>query len=140
MFKMANLKQVNNEKISINLIELTQNNYKNSKKISHETFKTLSFNIFSNNCDFSFNLNCKLEKLLEIPINETIDFKNYISESVFNIKGLNYIEPEINIKITRYLQNKFIINLTFYTNRNENDYFGLIEFSFNLDDYLNSNK
>lgn len=138
MFKIANLKQVNNEKVIINLIELTQNNYKNNKKILHETFKTLSFDIFSDNCDFSFNLNCKLEKLLEIPINETIDFQNYILESVFNIKGLNYIEPEINIKITRYLKNKFIIFLTFYTNHNENDYVGLIEFTFNLDDYLNN--
>ena len=54
------------------------------------------------------------------------------------MKGLNYIEPEINIKITRYLKNKFIIFLTFYTNYNENDYFGLIEFTFNLDDYLNN--
>ena len=138
MFKIANLKQVNNEKVIINLIELTQNNYKNNKKILHETFKTLSFDIFSDNCDFSFNLNCKLEKLLEIPINETIDFQNYILESVFNIKGLNYIELEINIKITRYLKNKFIIFLTFYTNHNENDYVGLIEFTFNLDDYLNN--
>lgn len=135
MFKIANLKQVSDEKVSINLIKL-KNNYKNNKKISCETFKTLSFDIFSDNCNFSFTLNCKLEKLLEIPINETIDFKNYILESTFNIKGIYYIDQEINIKITRYLKNKFIIFLTFYTDYNENDYFGLIELTFNLDDYL----
>ena len=48
-------------------------------------------------------------------------------------------EKLIDIKITRYLKNKFIIFLTFFTDYSydENDYSGMAEFTFNLDDYLN---
>lgn len=90
---------------------------------------------------FAFDLNCQLEKLLEIPMSETIDFKNYIflGKTWLSAKGLNGIEPETNIKITRYLKNRFLIFITFYTdyyNNDDNDYSGMIEFTFNLDDYL----
>lgn len=90
---------------------------------------------------FTFDLNCQLEKLLEIPMSETIDFKNciFLGKTWLNAKGLNGIEPEINIKITRYLKNRFLIFITFYTdyyNNDDNDYSGMIEFTFNLDDYL----
>ena len=58
-------------------------------------------------------------------MNETLDFKDYIfgSETLLNV---------------RYLNNKFIIFLTFYTDYgfDDNDYSGMIEFTFNLDDYL----
>ncbi len=73
-------------------------------------------------------------------MNETLNFKDYIfgSETLLNVRNLNIIEPKINIKITRYLNNKFIIFLTFYTDYgyDDNDYSGMIEFTFNLDDYL----
>ena len=90
---------------------------------------------------FAFDLNCRLEKLLEIPMSETIDFKDYIfsGETWLNVKGLNGVEPEMNIKITRYLKNRFLIFITFYTdyyNNDDNDYSGMIEFTFNLDDFL----
>ena len=43
-------------------------------------------------------------------MNETIDFKDYIfgGETWLNVKGLNGVEPEMDIKITRYLKNRFI--------------------------------
>lgn len=75
-------------------------------------------------------------------MNKAIDFKDYIfgSETWLNIGGLNGVEPKMNIKITRYLKNRFIVFLTFYTDYSydEKDYSGMIEFTFNLDDYLNS--
>lgn len=39
-------------------------------------------------------------------MNETIDFKDYIfgGETWLNVKGLNGVEPEMDIKITRYLK------------------------------------
>lgn len=77
-------------------------------------------------------------------MNETIDFKDYIlgGETWLNIRDLNGVEPEMDIKITRYLKNRFIIFLTFYTDYSydENDYSGMIEFTFNLDDYLSGDK
>lgn len=140
MFKVAKLEKVENEKITINYVTQQNCGYESGKKIKEEPFKTLSFDISGVDYSFSFDLNCKLEKLLEIPMNETVDFKNYVfgGETWLNVKELNGIEPEINIKITRYLKNKFIIFLTFYTDYSydEKDYSGIIEFTFNLDDYL----
>lgn len=141
MFKIAKLEKVNNEKVSINLITYEQSKYENGEKILTEIVKTLSFDISGDNYSFGFDLNCKLEKLLELPMNETIDFKDYIfdGETWLNVKDLNGVEPVIDIKITRYLKNKFIIFLTFFTDYSydENDYSGMAEFTFNLDDYLN---
>lgn len=141
MFKIAKLEKVNNEKVSINLITYEQSKYENGEKIFPEIVKTLSFDISGDNYSFGFDLNCKLEKLLELPMNEIIDFKDYIfdGETWFNVKDLNGIEPLMDIKITRYLKNKFIIFLTFFTDYSydENDYSGMAEFTFNLDDYLN---
>jgi len=140
MFKIAKLEKVNNEKVSINLITYEQSKYENGEKILTEIVKTLSFDISGDNYSFGFDLNCKLEKLLELPMNEIIDFKDYIfdGETWFNVKDLNGIEPLMDIKITRYLKNKFIIFLTFFTDYSydENDYSGMAEFTFNLDDYL----
>ena len=142
MFKIAKLEKVNNENITIDYITQQRCGYELGKKIKDETFKTLTFDISGDNYSFSFTLNCKIEKFLEIPMNETIDFKDYIfeGETWLNVRGLNGIVPEMDIKITRYLKNKFIIFLTFYTDcysYDENDYSGTIEFTFNLDDYLN---
>ena len=141
MFKIAKLEKVNNEKVTINLITYEQSKYENGEKILTEIVKTLSFDISGDNYSFGFDLNCKLEKLLELPMNEIIDFKDYIfdGETWFNVKDLNGIEPLMDIKITRYLKNKFIIFLTFFTDYSydENDYSGMAEFTFNLDDYLN---
>lgn len=141
MFKIAKLEKVNNEKVSIILITYEQSKYENGEKILTEIVKTLSFDISGDNYSFGFDLNCKLEKLLELPMNEIIDFKDYIfdGETWFNVKDLNGIEPLMDIKITRYLKNKFIIFLTFFTDYSydENDYSGMAEFTFNLDDYLN---
>ena len=140
MFKVAKLEKVENEKITINYVAQRHCSYKSGKKIKEEIFKTLSFDISGIDYSFSFDLNCNLEKLLEIPMNEAVDFKDYIleGETWLNVKKLNGIEPEINIKITRYLKNRFIIFLTFYTDYSydENDYSGIIELTFNLDDYL----
>ena len=77
MFKIAKLEKVNNEELKISLVTQEHHSYENGKK-SSECFKTLSFDISGDDYSFSFDLNCKLEKLLEIPMNETIDFKDYI--------------------------------------------------------------
>ena len=113
MFKIAKLEKVNNEKVTINLATQEQSQYENGKKVSFEKFNTLTFDISGDDYSFGFDLNCKLEKLLEIPMNETIDFKDYIfgGETWLNVKGLNGVEPEMDIKITRYLKNRFIIFL-----------------------------
>ena len=140
MFKIAKLENVNNENVTINCYTLQKCSSELGKKVKDETFKTLTFDVSGDDYSLSFELNCKLEKLLEIPMNETIDFKDYIfgGETWLNVKGLNGVEPEMDIKITRYLKNRFIIFLTFYTDYSydENDYSGMIEFTFNLDDYL----
>lgn len=145
MFKIAKLEKLKDEKVSINLV--TKEIYKYENNIATvDTFKTLAFDILGENFSFCFDLDCRLEKLLEIPMNKTIAFGEYTLHYYLTVEGLNSVKPEVDIKITRYLKNKFIIFLTFYTDNyvysndsNENDYSGMIEITFDLDDYLNRN-
>ena len=69
-----------------------------------------------------------------------IDFNKYLldGETWLNIKGLNGVEPQIDIKISRYLKTKFVIFLTFYTDYSydDNDYSGMSEITFDLKNYL----
>ena len=142
MFKIAKLEKVNNEIVNIKLLTQEKNKYENGKKAFSETFKTLSFDISSDDYSLYFDLNCKLEKLLEIPMNKTIDFNNYISGGTYlEVHGIADFDIKTNFKITRYLKNKFIIFITFFTDYafdDENDYSGMIEITFNLEDYLES--
>lgn len=140
MFKIAKLEDVNNEKTVISLGSQTHCGYNNGKKEKVENFNTLCFDISGDNYMLGFELNCKLEKLLDIPMYETINFNKYIleGETWLNINGLNGIEPIIEFEITRYLENRFAIFLTFYTDYSydNKDYMGMAEITFNLDDYL----
>lgn len=142
MFKIAKLEKANNETINIELFTQEKNKYENGKKAFSETFKSLSFNISSDDYLLHFDLNCKLEKLLEIPMNQTIDFSNYILGGTYlEVHGIADFDIKTNIKITRYLENKFVIFLTFFTDYvfDDNiDYSGMIEITFDLDDYLES--
>lgn len=138
MFKIAKLKELKDEKVTINYIK--QETYTVVQgKTETESFKTLSFDISAEKYSFSFDLNCRMDKLLEIPTSETVDFKDYIfnSETWLNIKGSNSLEPEMDIKITRYLKNRFAIYLKFFAEDgyDSGGYSGEIEFSFNLDEY-----
>lgn len=138
MFKVAKLENVKNENIDTHFVSHEYTQYQEGKKVLVDSFKTLSFDISGNNYSFSFDLNCKLERLLEIPMNKQIDFNSYI----FNEETLLYVndkcvEPTMDIKVTRYLKNKFIVFLSFYTLCiDDNNYAGIIEFTFNLDDYM----
>ena len=145
MFKIAKLDQVEHENVNIRLLTQEQWSFENGKKISSESFKTLGFDIDgkigNDEYNFSFELNCRLEELLKLPDSEMVDFNKYIfgGETWLNVKGLNGVEPQIDIKITRYLKNKFIIFLTFYTDYSyddDKDYSGMIEITFDLNDYL----
>ena len=63
MFKINKLKDVNNEVVNITFITQQECKYNNGKKISDNSFKTLIFDISGDDYSFSFDLNCKLEKL-----------------------------------------------------------------------------
>ena len=140
MFRVGQLKDVNNESVNISLVKQERSNYENGKKVSCEEYNTLSFDVSGDDYSLCFEMNCRLEELLKIPMNETIDFKDYIfsDNCLLNIKKYNGVGPELNIKITRYLDNRFIIFLTFYTeySYDEKNYGGMIEFTFDLDDYM----
>ena len=142
MFKISNLKDINNEKINIDFVNHQSHNF-NTKETNK--FKTLSFDISgtinNDKYSFSFDLNCKPKDLLKIKENENIDFKQYIfeSETYFTLNGVAFMEPIYDIKICRYLKNKFIVKICFYSedySYNNDIYSGMIEFEFNLNDYL----
>lgn len=137
MFKIAHLNDTGKEQVEIKIIPCEICHYQQGKK-RIDKFNTLSFDVYSDNYSFSFYLNCHLEELLELPMSEIVDFKEYIYEGDIwlNVKDENSYDipmDDINIQITRYLKNRYIILIHFFTCE---DYSGIIEFSFNLDDYL----
>ncbi len=144
MFKIAKLDQVKNENVNIELFTQEHCNFENGKKASCESFKSLSFDIYGKignyEYNFSFALNCRLEELLTLPENEMVDFNKYLlgGETWLNVKEFNGVEPQIDIKINRYLKTKFLIFLTFYTeySYDDEDYSGMSEITFDLKDYL----
>lgn len=132
MFKIGKLEQVSDEKVSIEVITYTK--YYDKKS---EEYQTLSFEVTGNNYSISFDLKCEMKELLTIPLLETIDFSKYLNEgeTFFNVDDNNGINPIMNITINRYMKNKYVIFISFYT-ENEENYGGIVEFSFDLDDYL----
>ena len=106
MFKIAKLENVKNEKINIEIINHSHCSFKDGKKEKEDNIKALSFTISGDNYSLSFTLNCSINKLLELPQYETINFSDFL--------------------------------LGVYTeySYDDNVYSGIIEFTFNLDDYL----
>jgi len=137
MFKLNKLEQVQEEIVNIDYVNIEKRNYVDK---TTELFKTLTFSIEGKLNDkiytFSFDLNCQLEELLKIPKNKTIDFKKYLfdSETMFYNGESTDLDVEIKITANRWIKNKFIIMIYFYANNDK--YSGMIEFDFNLDDYL----
>ena len=140
MFKIGRIDQVNSEEVTIELKEFDRGSYRNGKT-TYTKVETLSFLITGNDYSFSFMLNCHLEKLLEIPMNQMLDFKSYLfhGETLLN---RNIIEDEdFDIKIYKYLENEYEITIHFCTNEeHRKNYAGVIVFDFNLDKYLNEKK
>ena len=137
MFKDNKLEQLKEEKVTIDYVTHEIHEY-NPKIV--ESFKTLSFTIEGTLDNklyaLSFDLNCRLEELLKLPECETIDFKEYIleSETQFYYNGITDLEPQMKIRVNRWIKNKFLIMIYFYSS--DDEYSGVIEFDFNLDDYL----
>lgn len=138
MFKIGKIKQIQDEKLKIEKTGYRHGRYIDGKT-EYEKVEVLSFKIENDNYSFSFMLNCKLNKLLELPMNESIDFQKYLfmDEVILKVNGTrSYCNLEMNIKIYRYFENKYEISLCFYTEESDDDYTGLIRFEFDLDDYL----
>ena len=139
MFKLGKINKLQNEKIDISY--LTNTKYVKRKK---EDFKTLCFDVFGNigknEYSFTFELKCKNDELLKLPYNEKINLKDYLflGETYFCINGVADIAPELDIIIMRYIKNCFIIHAKLFidTGYNKDEYASIIEFDFNLDDYL----
>ena len=136
MFKIAKLEEIDNEKVDVNVFKYEKTTYKDGNKESTEIIRSLNFNISAGEYSFDFSLNCELEKLYEIKMNDTIDFKEYVlqGETSFYENKNGYSEPEINIKVTRYTENGFIFYITLYTE----NYAGIIEFELDLVKYINA--
>ncbi len=138
MFKIAKLQNVNNEKVNINTCGITEIKFENGKKAYSNDYKALSFQVNGDNYSFEFTLNCKLEELLKIPEDTPIDFKDYMTSSELTVQEELYF-PQIDATATRYLKTKFSIFVAFYIDHCfdvDDIYSGMIEFSFNLADYL----
>lgn len=145
MFKIGKLNNTSNEnvKITSSKLEVIKAGVGVVGVVGYKL--GLSFDItgeFDNNkYSFGFDLSCYPEDLLTLNVSKTIDFNNYkntsdkfnIGEAFFNFNDENGVEPdELSIKISKYINNRYLVYITFLVE----DYSSVIEFDFNLDDYL----
>lgn len=142
MFKIGKLNNTSNENVKITSSKLEVI----KAGVGVVGYKLgLSFDITgesdNNKYSFGFDLSCYPEDLLTLNVSKTIDFNNYkntsdkfnIGEAFFNFNDENGVEPdELSIKISKYINNRYLVYITFLVE----DYSSVIEFDFNLDDYL----
>lgn len=141
MFKVNKLIKSKDEKLEISYIN---NDVYKPKEGLRDSFKSLYFDftgkIDEDEYNLTFALNCRNEVLLDFPMNEQIDLKKYIliGETFFYINDEYDISPEMDIVIMRYLKNNYIIHIKLNANVGNRfeSYAAIIEFEFNLDDYL----
>lgn len=142
VFKIGKLDNTSNENVKITSSKLEVSKY-GVGVIGYRL--GLKFDITgeydNNKYSFGFDLSCYPEDLLTLNISETIDFNDYknannkfnIGETFFNFNNENGVEPdELSIKISKYINNSYLVYITFLVE----DYISVIEFGFNLDDYL----
>ena len=140
MFKVGKIKQVTNEKVNIKLRTIEKGSFKGNKT-TYKKIKVLSFDITSDEYSFFFEMGKEIEKLLEIPMEEKVDFKDYIvSGDMFDDHKNKkvFIDNNIDISIFRYAGNSFEITIKLSAeelNPTE-EYSGIIVFDFDLDNYL----
>ena len=142
MFRIGLLKETSNEKIKIGFVN--QECFEVGKGIV-DSFETLSFlieaEIAKSKYQFSFELNCRPERLMELPLNQNINISNYIfgGETFLNIKGYNGITPTIDIFAIRHIDENILITIKFdaISPISYETYCGIINFKFNLKDYIN---
>lgn len=141
MFKANKLIDSKDEKLEISYID---NEVYIPKEGLRDSYKSLYFDFKSkideDEYNLTFALNCKNEVLLDFPMNEQIDLKKYIlgGETFFYVNDEYDIGPEMDIVIMRYLKNNYIIHIKLNANVGNRfgSYAAIIEFEFNLDDYL----
>lgn len=139
MFKIGKLYDTDNEKLEVSRMEITEYKFENGVK-KGETWETLCFDIDgavdNNSYGFTFALNCKDEKLLELPMDEVINIKDYImsGETFFSINGKAEIDPSAEFYVMRYTKSSFVFNVKIQTDYGKELYGGNIEFEINLDD------
>lgn len=113
--------------------------FKNKQDVNLNAIRKIDTIVKENEYELSFDFNCRLEEWLKVEQAQTINLKIYLcgSETYFTINGITDIGPKIQIAINQYLKNRFVILIYFYTNDcSSNHYSEIIEFDFNIDDYL----
>ena len=127
-------------------IEKFKNEIHNVKTKETSYYDSLSFDVDSefdsHKISVSFELNCPLQDLLKIESYKTIEFDSYIegSELFFTIDGKMGFITNYHSKITRWIKNKYIIEICFISELNSDtnpSYFaGELEIDLDLDNYL----
>ena len=140
MFKIGKIKKLENEEVIIKVIEHERSSTRNGKH-TYVTVKSLAFRIVAGEYSFIFVMNKDLKQLLDMPMNETIDFSPYLftGETFFDIGDKSsFMDPPMDIKINRYLDNCYEITVHFDTSEINSitDYSGFIQFDFDLDNFL----
>ena len=140
MFKIALLEDTKEEKIKINKIQ-SEIYYVKTKK--DEVIDILEFEIegkYNNDIyNFSFNIEENINNYLEYPKLERINLKDKIREACFDCNEKQSFPTLLNIEIIRCTASTFniaIILVADFNNTLNDNCIVSIEFSFNIDEYL----
>ena len=143
MFKIGKLDKIEQEEIEVKTVHQIHFNYKEKKQDEYDTLEfNIKGNIKNNNYLYTFCLNCRPEKLLEITDEKKVDFTDYIfhSETFLYINDKHDMDFPAKYSIIRLYKNKFVINVYFFAEIDHKDYSGTLEIEIDLDDYIRNNK
>lgn len=140
MLKIGKLEKIEQEELIIKTVHQTHYNYKEKTQDEFDTLEfTIKGNIDNNTYLYTFCLNCRPEKLLEITDEKRVDFTNYVfhSETFLYINDRHDMDFPAKYSIIRLYKNKFIIDVWFYAEIDNQDYSGTLDLELDLDDYKN---
>ena len=143
MFKTNKLLDAENEKLEIERLPFTKNNYitKTEEHINALRFHYCG-NIGNDKYELAFALNCPDEVIMNFPLTEEVDIKKYIftGETFYVVNGQCDIDPRMEITMMKYFNNTYIVNAHLLSSTRgvskDEIYAADIEFEFNLNDYM----
>lgn len=134
IFRVADLKKVDNPELKIKKSEFTVWKYNKDKKHDEEIKSCLCFEIGNDAYNFSFYSTISPQEFLNFEMNKKIDFTEYIRYDDFDFGNNGKYSPIdfIHAEIVHYLDHKFLINIIITSDNTVAD----MQCDFDISDYL----
>ncbi len=134
VFRIADLKKIDNPELKINKSEYTVWKYHEGQKHDEEIKPCLSFTIGNDSYGFSFYSTISPKDFLDFEMNKRINFTEYIRYDDYDVSNNGKYSPIdfIHAEIIHYLDHKFLINILITSDDTVAD----MQCDFDISDYL----